>query len=216
MKKTIVSLLGLLLFLSMAVFTACEGGKEPETTNPCQNLTDENGQCVDKFCELTMVGGCDENGLCTDALECVSKKNPEDLTPQLVPQIQLPEPHSVYIKSLYERDGGGKFMSFNNVLWLQGEEAIVTAMKDTGCPREKITDGNCAPSLNNDFYKKDLGPNDTPLEISNDVKIYDMINQKMTYEELKEHYKNNQYFEIVFDVKILDGKVVEIHEKYNP
>lgn len=86
--------------VSIFLLAACDSQTETlietqkESQNPCQNLFDENGRCLDKFCEMTMIGGCDENGFCTDALTCVPKKNPDELTPQPIPQIIPAEPEA--------------------------------------------------------------------------------------------------------------------------
>jgi len=43
-------------------------------------------------------------------------------------------------------------LSIDQVHYLNGEEAINRAIQETGCAREKISYGGCAPSLNNGFY----------------------------------------------------------------
>lgn len=119
----------------------------------------------------------------------------------------------VYIKSLYERDGGGKFMKFDNVEMLQGEEAIIAAIEDTKCPREKITDGNCAPSLNNNFYIRDKGERNNSLELSKDVKIFNASGAEITYAELKAY---SSLEATPFYIEEADGKVITLIEQYLP
>lgn len=135
-----------------------------------------------------------------------------------MPQTSLPTPDystlpPVYIKSLYERAGGEKFMNFDNIEMFQGEEAITAAMEDTGCPREKITDGNCAPSLNNNFYIRDKGASKSPLELSKDLKIFNSSGVEITYEQLKAY----QYLATTpFYIEEVDGKVITLIEQYLP
>ena len=60
-----------------------------------------------------------------------------------------------YIKSVFSKNGNNYIVA-DPVSYLGGEAAIQAAMKDTGCARDHITDGNCAPSLNNGFYIQNL------------------------------------------------------------
>ncbi|NCS99516.1 hypothetical protein GW765_00885 [Candidatus Parcubacteria bacterium] len=53
-----------------------------------------------------------------------------------------------------------------------GDYAIEKAIEETGCERSRIYDGDCAPSLNNNFYLSTAFGDEQVLTISQDTNIF--------------------------------------------
>lgn len=56
-----------------------------------------------------------------------------------------------FIKRVYEQDGTW-YAEIDFAQWLSGDEAVEAAVEDTGCSRDSVVQGDCAESLNNNFY----------------------------------------------------------------
>lgn len=99
-----------------------------------------------------------------------------------------------YIKKIYKKDDiNVNLVDIDTVEWLDGEEAIEVAIKDTGCIREEIAYGNCVPSLNNGFYIRNKSDKIITLEIAPSAvfKILNGIESKeITFSEMQDIFNN--------------------------
>lgn len=102
-----------------------------------------------------------------------------------------------------------------------GDEAVTVALNETGCSREKISDGNCAPSLNNGFYISNPDRATTTLLLPPTVKI--MIEDKgaqqksISTENFIKLWKEKQITEKTpFIVSQENGVITKLAEQYLP
>lgn len=72
----------------------------------------------------------------------------------------------------FSRDNDLPAAEVDFVQWFDGGEAIEAAMEETGCPREEITYGPCAPSLNNGFYIRNRNTTTQALPIMENLPVY--------------------------------------------
>ncbi len=105
--------------------------------------------------------------------------------------------------------------------WFQYEEGIEAAMEDTGCPREKITWGDCAPSLNNGFYVR-VSDQEEVFSVQSNANIETFAPgsaeyfKHMTFSEFYDHWNAYDEYSPPYHLRIENGEIVEIVERYVP
>jgi len=113
-------------------------------------------------------------------------------------------------------------VEIDSVEFLSGEEAIQAGIEDTDCTRENITD--CIPSLNNDFYIRNLATT-TEIYIANgDTKIKTFKNpgspelEDIPMESLVSKFEDSDSSLTSYPFKfILNGALLtELEEQYIP
>jgi len=105
---------------------------------------------------------------------------------------------------------------------LNGDEAIAKAIAETGCSKERIFDGDCAPSLNNNFYFSKVRVNKT-LTANTDVKVFLITSPSMelresSLEQLKNLFEQTDAFDIKtpFRIEEKNGIISKITQQYIP
>jgi hypothetical protein len=78
-----------------------------------------------------------------------------------------------YIRAV-TAEGPNIILTIDEMEFLSGEEAIQKGVLDTGCARERISD--CIPSLNNDFYIRNIGTSTSEYSLSPKADIQIMQN----------------------------------------
>lgn len=105
-----------------------------------------------------------------------------------------------------------------------GDEAVKQAVMETGCDVDRITDGSCAPSLNNNYYiSKKFSPKLTFL-LAQSVKISILQDLNMTQisaEHLFNLFTQTDAFAMgenrtPFIIDLEDGKINKIEQFYTP
>lgn len=121
------------------------------------------------------------------------------------------------------RQGEGTVMVIvDEFQFLSGEEAIAQAMRDTGCPRDKVAD--CIPSLNNDFYIRAKDPNSYSYRIAPDASVIVLKNgtspleEAMTTDQFASHYASLQNIlrSMPFALTAHGSTLVKVEQKYIP
>jgi tetratricopeptide (TPR) repeat protein len=122
------------------------------------------------------------------------------------------------INSAYTKDGK-RMITFDDVLFLTGNEAIKAAVEEGNAARDEK--GYYVP---NDYYTVNKAKGFKEYEISNDATFamlgYELKAQGVgaaeqvncSYDQFKNNLKMNRYFDIV----IKDNKVISIKAKYTP
>lgn len=73
-----------------------------------------------------------------------------------------------------EEAGERLTLDIDEAEFLSGEEAVRAAMEDTGCLRERVAD--CVPSMNNDFYIRNLSFRTAPYPVASSASISILMN----------------------------------------
>jgi len=149
--------------------------------------------------------------------------NPTTSTPS--DQSQNPQGKQlVYLRSAAQ-SGLSATIEVDPIEIFSGEDAIQAAMKDTGCSKENITSGTCAPSLNNGFYIRNSSSSTEKYSVTLSTEAY-LISQtdssqleKVGPLELKQRFDTGELTGLrtaPFWLTVKDGKVLKIEQQYIP
>lgn len=128
----------------------------------------------------------------------------------------------VYFRSL-KQDGFSAQVQVDPIEFFEGEAAIVAAIKDSGCRREKVF--SCVGSLNNNFYIRNLSTSTQKLSLTLSTEVFllsekDSVTlEKIDISSLKkrvESWPKERLFSTVFSITVKNGKLQKVEEKYIP
>lgn len=128
----------------------------------------------------------------------------------------------VYFRGV-KQDGLSAIVTVDPIEMFGGDEAIVAAMQDTKCSKEKVF--SCAGSLNNSFYIRNLSKNTQNLTVTLSTDIYlesatDMTKlEKVGVLELKKiatAWPKERLMNTPFWVTVKNGTVTKIEQQYIP
>ena len=113
-----------------------------------------------------------------------------------------------------ENKNGQLYVSFDEAIWLVGEEAISTAIIETGCVRENIYNGECAPSLNNGFYISNIDTQSVLFKLSNSA----IMGNNKTGEVLisSDNFRDVYTKSALYSINIKNSQVTQITAMYMP
>ncbi len=125
-----------------------------------------------------------------------------------------------------EQKDGQLYLTVKSARMFSGDKAQEQAIKETGCPMERIKNGDCAPSLNNGFYiSKQLSP-EQRLAVSDDAQILVLdyttvqLMQVNRGEFFKSYTQTNGVvaggFNTPFTLEIKDGQINRVEQQYIP
>lgn len=130
-----------------------------------------------------------------------------------------------FIKKVYEKSDK-KYLDIDYIQMFSGEAAIKAAMEDTGCSREKVSNGDCAPSLNNNFYIRNQDSQIRTFEISDKVtiislKVENMEEMPVQFSYFKSIFSDDtpdrQWLKIApYNIEIDEGIITLISQQYLP
>ena len=106
----------------------------------------------------------------------------------------------------------------------QGDAAVNLAIKETKCPKARIFDGDCAPSLNNNFYiSKKRTPRTLTATLETKVVLNTpspdgLVSQETTVEKLFNLFNQTDAYnsDSPFRIEEKDGVATQIEEQYIP
>jgi len=130
-----------------------------------------------------------------------------------------------FIKKVYEKSSK-RYLEIDYIQMFSGEAAIEAAMEDTGCSREKISNGDCAPSLNNGFYIRNNNSQIRIFEISNKAIIKSLKEENMSEMPVQFSYfksifsdetPEHQWLKTApYNIEISGGIITLISQQYLP
>ncbi len=155
-----------------------------------------------------------------------------DIPTQPQPTSEVPKGISIpitFIKDVYDKNNT-TYLAADAAEMLSGKIAETMALKETGCSREHLFDGDCAPSLNNAFYISNPVTTTIPLPLAKTVKITmttvpwnhsSNSTLSVTLTEFKKlfhqpPFSNFNATMIPFNLVIQNGEVITITEQYLP
>ena len=118
--------------------------------------------------------------------------------------------------------GSQRIIDIDDIEFLSGEEAIQKGMQDTNCTREQISD--CIPSMNNDFYIRNIDKSTKSYLVASNAVIHVMENSgspdlsTTTFAMFIAGYptKENHFSDQPFSFGVKDNVISEITEQYTP
>jgi hypothetical protein len=126
-----------------------------------------------------------------------------------------------YIRHL-QKNSTTIIIEIDKAEFLYGEEAIIKGMQDSGCTRQQISD--CIPSLNNDFYIRNIEKSTVSYAIASSTAIQIMKNpgspdlSNESLEEFLKDYPNKDLLldQLIFKFKYEPYLITEMTEQYTP
>lgn len=126
-----------------------------------------------------------------------------------------------FIRSLKE-NGANYLAEIDEVEFLYGDEAVSAGVEDTNCTRENIYD--CIPSMNNDFYIRNLSTSTETLIVTDGTKISIFSNPgspvlvEASPKEFFAKYNDPRELMKSYTFKyVLNGaEIVSLEEQYTP
>ncbi len=128
----------------------------------------------------------------------------------------------VYVQSVTQ-EGFSARVEVKRIEMLRGENAIESAIKDTGCSREDII--SCAGSLNNGFYIHTLTNTVEKFTVNLSTQVYLLSEtntsdfEKISLLDLKKRYdahELNNFRTIPFWITVDNGIITTVEEQYIP
>jgi len=219
MKKFIpfVVILGIIIAINaILILNKKENANTPNTPGTTKACTEEAKLCPDG----TAVGRTGPN---CEFAACPGVNTTSTATPS--DQSQNPEGKQlVYFRSA-KQDGLSAIIEVDPIEIFNGEEAIQAAMKDTGCARQNVASGKCAPSLNNGFYIRNSSTTTEKYTVTLSTEAYlisttdTSVLEKVGPFELKKRYDAGDLTGLrssPFWLTVEDGKVLKIEQQYIP
>jgi hypothetical protein len=128
---------------------------------------------------------------------------------------------SGFIRDISTR-GGFVVFSIDEAEMLSGEEAVLAGIMDTECSRENIYD--CIPSMNNDYYIRNLELSETSYKVSKDVSVNALASAgspvliEYSIDELIVNYDDPSYYlkDFLFHFVRKNGYITSIEQQYTP
>lgn len=128
-----------------------------------------------------------------------------------------------FIKKIAEKTGSYT-VDIDAALIFSGEDAIEIASKETGCSKQQLMDGDCAPSLNNDFYISNPDKTTQTLSISSNVKVsllqdtdHGMDLKETTFENFKNMFAADGFTkDTPYTLVIHRGIISDMEQYYLP
>lgn len=144
-------------------------------------------------------------------------------TNAVAPVVQ-PTEKDVYTILKVEQKKKQLYATIASSTMLSGNTALQLAIQETGCPEAKITDGECAPSLNNGFYiSRKLGKELT-LPLSKNVEVFLVQGTEpvqMTGDQFFNLFTQTDAFSLgenrtPFLIEVVDGQIKKVEQQYIP
>ena len=118
--------------------------------------------------------------------------------------------------------GSQQIIDIDDIEFLSGEKAIQKGTEDTGCTREQISD--CIPSMNNDFYIRNIDKSTKSYEVTSTAVIHVMENSgspdlsTTTFTTFIAEYPNKEkhFGDQPFSFEVKDNVISKITEQYTP
>ncbi len=136
------------------------------------------------------------------------------------PVVAEPQSGLYQIQNVALTDGSMN-LTVKKLQWFGYEEGIEAAMEDTGCPREKITWGDCAPSLNNGVYVR-VSDQEEVFSVQSNANIETFAPgsseyfKHMTLSEFYDHWNAYDEDSPPYHLALEEGVVTGIVEQYVP
>lgn len=126
-----------------------------------------------------------------------------------------------FVRAAYAKDGAF-FLDIDEMRFLSGKEAAEAGAEDTGCPVERIEE--CVPSMNNDFYIRNLDAATTTYELPAGAHVSLMLSpgspvlSSSTASEFVSLFKNKDMYLDTFPFNfVVRGNVISsAEEQYVP
>lgn len=119
--------------------------------------------------------------------------------------------------------GGQHFLSIDAIEFLSGEEAFAAIQTDLGCDRKRAAE--CVPSMNNDFYIRNLTQESKEYSVAPAAVIRYQPNPgspelktATSFTEFLTAYRNTDTFmwQLPFRIDVASGSVRQLVQQYVP
>jgi len=126
------------------------------------------------------------------------------------------------IKGVERRGLNEIFIDLDRVEFLFREEAMQAAIEDTNCKKEEIE--NCAPSMNNNFYIRDIGGDARTYALGKETKIKVFKDpgapelEEVSLADFEEQFGDEDRFISAYPFKLIvyGIDVLDLEEQYMP